>query len=224
MQTNFRVLEWSKANDLRLLDSSELIENIPYNLSSVYKTKDLQYVILPINPFAKALITSDRSEVDKWIAESFFPTEESVNSFYFKNKLKIDNFPQSSIDLVKELEAILPTRKGDWISQDLDEVYKILQKRKLTTKYKLNFIALVGNALMASHPELKAKWGVLFSKQLLNPVASISLYRIIDGEERYLNLEVLISGKYGYRGMQSIERSFLNRWYLPNDIDEIKNL
>lgn len=224
MQANYKVVEWSEANDLKFSHDAKFVETISYNLSSLYVTNDRQYILLPINPFGKALITSEREQIERWVEDSFFPTEEVFNNFYIQNKDKIDRLPAVSRMLVDDLANTLSDYKHISTNQMVDEVYNILKKQKTLKKWKLNFVALAGNRLIELHPELGPSWGVLYSKQLLNPVASIVLCREIDGEERYFNLEEKITGKFGYNGMQGIEHNFLTRWSRPNEFNELKKL
>jgi hypothetical protein len=60
---------------------------------------------------------------------------------------------------------------------------------------------MVGDFLLNKNKDWK--WGVLRSKQLLNPVMSLIVVKD-EKQNLYYNLEDNISGKWGYPGVQYI--------------------
>lgn len=224
MQPNYKITGWSEANELRLKAGSELIMIVEYNKAKIYHLADSTYVIMPISPFAKCLITKSRDLLDKWISDSHFPTNEDINSFYFKNKEKISNLNRIKETLINELATVIGIDlKHLQDSSKIDNVYEILKKRRLFDKYKLNFIVLVGDYILNKYPMDNLHLSKLKHKQFLNPVIEIALSRFINGEERYFNLQELIIGKWGYRGIKDIEKSYDRKWFRPNEFVIIEN-
>ncbi len=59
---------------------------------------------------------------------------------------------------------------------------------------------------------------------VLNPVSEIVLSTDSNGSERYFNIQDLIAGKWGYRGMQDIEFAYNRKWFQPNEINALEKL
>ncbi|WP_342327993.1 hypothetical protein [Pedobacter sp. FW305-3-2-15-E-R2A2] len=225
MQANYEILEWSKANDLKLAKNTQFLMTISYNLGQVYKLQDLSYVVIPINPFGKALLTKDKKVLDRWITDSYFPTNEDINSFFFKNAEKIKKLPEFKDELIRELEiGINSTESISRTSEEIDQIYKQLKNRKIFPKYRLNFIVLVGEYLIKRHPDIRAAWALYRNKQLLNPDTQLALVRVLNNQNCYFKLENFITGKWGYRGMEDIEDSYKRRWSAPSEIETVEKL
>jgi len=224
MSEKYEVLEWSTGNDLKLRQHTKHLMTISYNLCQVYLLEDKSYLVMPINPFAKCLVTNDRSMLDKWISESHFPSDEKSDKIYFKDVDQKRNLLRFKIDLENELFTYIATIKSVESNEQIDNIYKLLKAKRKFTKYKLHFILLVGEYLMKKFPNEDVSWGLSRNKQLLNPFTELVLIKDIEGDTRYFSLEDGIAGKWGFTSMQSIETSFKRYWFKPNEIVTIEKI
>lgn len=224
VMTNYQILDWNTANEIKQLPSTHFLEQMEYNLASVYQLEDSSYLLMPLNPFAKCLLAKDKATLDSWIAESYFPTDEDANNFYLENKEQLENIYQCKEQLK---EALLKyVYKGEEIPKqlsgsDIDAIYKLLKKRKRFKEYQLHFILLAGEYLIEQNPNLNCRWGVLSTKQLLNPVIKIVLVTNIDNVEEYFKMEDRIVGKWGYQGIMSMDQDIKQFWKRPDGVMEI---
>lgn len=222
---DYKVLDWSSANELKDKMNATFVVQPDFNFSKVYLLSDSSYLIMPLNPFGNSVLTSKKDLLDKWISEQHFPVSDEANKFYFDNQDKIDNMiankkalKQSLCNYVFKGESKTPDNLS---SEEIDRIYKVLKKRKKYQEYNLNFIVLVGDYILNQHNQERCHWGLLRSKQLLNPVMSLIIITD-EKEKRYYNLEDKMSGKFGYVGVQyyfrSISDAITNR---ANEIEEI---
>jgi hypothetical protein len=219
MQTNYQVLDWAEANELKSRMNGEFVENIDFNLGTVFKLSDGTYLVMPINPFAKCLATKDTILLGKWQTDCYYPTNEKINTFYFANKEKFENLPQFQEVLISDLLKYLKKYENELTQPlDLDEICRLLKKKKAFNKYKLNFIVLMGNHIINKYPDDGLVWAKLVNKQLLNPLVTLVLSGVVDNEERYFNLQEFVDGKWGYRGIQSIEHQYKYPLHRPDEI------
>ncbi|MEO7214622.1 hypothetical protein [Mucilaginibacter sp.] len=219
MQTNYDILDWAEANELKTRTNGEVVESIYFNLSTVYKLSDGTYLVMPINPFAKCLATKNMVLLEKWRTDCYYPTNEKINAFYFANKDKFENLPQFREVLINDLLKYLAKYENELTQPpELDEICKLLKKKKAFNKYKLNFIVLVGNYIINKHSDDRLMWAKLINKQLLNPLITLVLLGVVNNEERYFDLQELVDGKWGYRGLQGIEHRYLYPLRRPDEI------
>lgn len=224
VETDYKVLDWSEANNLKLKENTKFIRTIEYNLGQLYQLKDSSYVVIPINPFGKALLTKDKKEVDNWIQSSYFPTDEAINSFYFKNSNKINALVEYTDELKGELYAAAGLTSAT-TAEEIDRVYQLLKAKKKFAKYKLNFMFAVGDFLICQPQKDNVFWGLSKSRQLLNPVTELVLIKESKGIKQYFKLEDSITGKWGYNGMKEMLHSYYyDRWSKPNEIDTVEAL
>jgi len=225
---DYKVLDWSSANELKGKMEAAFVLQLDFNLSKVYLLSDSSYLVMPLNPFGSSILTSKKDLLDKWISEQHFPVSDEVNKFYFDNQDKIDNLiankealKQSLCNYVFKGENKTPDNLS---SEEIDSIYKLLKKRKKYQEYKLNFIVLVGDYILNQHKQGGYHWGLLRSKKFLNPVMSLIIVTD-EKEKRYYNLEDKISGKFGYVGVQyyfkSISDTLTSR---ANEIEEIAKI
>ena len=80
---------------------------------------------------------------------------------------------------------------------------------------------LVGDFILNQHKQENYRWGLLRSKQFLNPVMSLIIVTD-EKEKRYYNLEDKISGKFGYVGVQYYLKSISDA--LTSRADEITEI
>ncbi|TFF36342.1 hypothetical protein [Mucilaginibacter psychrotolerans] len=219
MQTNYDILDWADANELKSRMVGEVVDYIDFNLSRVYELSDGTYLVMPINPFAKCLATKDAILLEKWRTDCYYPTNEKVNAFYFANKEKFENLPQFQEVLISELLKYLEKYKSELTQPpDLDEICRLLKKKKAFNKYKLNFIVLMGCHIINKYPDDGLNWAKLVDKQLLNPLVTLVLSRVVNNEDRYFNLQYLVDGKWGYSGLQDIEHQYKYPLHRPDEI------
>jgi hypothetical protein len=202
---DYRVLNWRSANKLRANKSVALILHIEFNLSKVYLLKDCSYLVMPINPFGKALRTGKLEVVNKWIEERYFPAGDIVDGSYFETREKLENLMSFKEELKEDLCQYVFKDQGrlpDSLSaEEIDGIYALLQYKKQYQQFKLNFVVLVGDYIIRRQKKLDIRWGLLVVKQYLNPL--ISLILITDQRyKRYYNLERQISSKWGYAGVE----------------------
>lgn len=222
---DYKVLNWNTANELKDKMNATFVVQPNFNFSKVYLLNDSSYLIMPLNPFGNSMLTSKKNLLDKWISEQHFPISDEANNFYFNNQDKIDNLISNKEALKRSLCNYLFKGKSkspdSLTSIEIDSIYKLLKKRKRYQEYKLNFIVLVGDYILNQHKHESYHWGLLRSKQLLNPVMSLIIITN-EKEKRYFNLEDKMSGKFGYVGVQyylkSISDSLIKR---ANEIEEI---
>lgn len=219
---DYKVLDWIEANDMRQKEATDFVMTIEDNLAKVYMLADSSYLIIPVGPFAKCLITKDKTLLLKWMSDSYYPTEEKANDFYRKNREKIDNFSANTEPLIKDLYEYVnaDTRfKNEYTKPcNVDDIYKLLKSKRQFNRYKLHFVALVGSCLIQEDNVNSYLWGLLKSKLLLNPLTTIVLVKMVGGAFEYFDLEYLIDGKWGYLGSDSIMESFKSAWRKPNEL------
>ncbi|AMR32796.1 hypothetical protein A0256_15895 [Mucilaginibacter sp. PAMC 26640] len=221
MEANYDTLSWAEANELKSRMNGEAIDLIDFNLSTVFKLSDGTFLVMPINPFAKCLATKDMLLLENWRTDRYYPTNEKVNAFYFANKEKFENLPQFQKLLVSDLLAYLAKYQLTETS-DLDGICRLLKMKRTFNRFKLNFIVLVGNYFITSYPDDGLKWSKLVNKQLLNPLVTLVLSRVVDNDERYFDLQELVDGKWGYSGLQYIEHRYKYPLRWPGEITSLQ--
>jgi hypothetical protein len=204
---DYRVLNWRSANRLKACKSVSLILHIEYNLSKVYLLKDCFYLVMPINPFGKALLTGNLEILNKWIEERFFPAGDEADGSYLETREKLENLMGFKEELKEALLQYAFKDEGrspDSLSaQEIDGIYELLRDKELFRQFKLNFIVLVGDYIIRRQKEMDLRWGLLIVKENLNPLTSLIL--ITDQRhKRYYNLERQVSSKWGYAGVEYI--------------------
>jgi hypothetical protein len=219
MQTNYDILDWADANELKSRMNGEVVDYIDFNLGRVYKLSDGTYLVMPINPFAKCLATKETILLEKWRTDCYYPTDEKVNAFFFANKEKFENLPQFQEILISDLLKYVAKYENELTQpSDLDEICRLLKKKKAFSKYKLNFIVLMGNHIINKYPDDGLIWAKAINKQLLNPLVTLVLSRTVNNEDLYFELQELVDGKWGYRGLQSIEHKYKYPLHRPDEI------
>lgn len=202
---DYKVLDWSSANELKDKMNAVYVEQLDFNFSRVYLLNDSSYLIMPLNPFGNSIITSKKDLLAKWISKQRFPVSGEVNQFYFNNQDKIDNLIASKETLKQSLCNCLfkgESKTPDNLSsEEIDNIYALLKKRKKYQEYKLNFIVLVGDYILNQHKQEGYHWGLLRNKQFLNPLMNLIIVTSED-ENQYYNIEDKITGKFGYVGVQ----------------------
>jgi hypothetical protein len=218
----YKVLDWSSANELKKKMNGKVFMNIEFNLSCVYILEDSSYLIIPLNPFGNSLLTSDKALLEDWVKNQHFPVIDEANKFYFKNQSKIDNLliykEELKKDLYKYALGDVKQNINTPSEDDIDSIYQILKRRKKIKEYKLNFVVLIGDFLLNKNKNWK--WGVLRSKQLLNPLMSLIIVKD-EKQNLYFNLEDNISGKWGYPGVQYVLKAISESGKKANEIEEI---
>lgn len=222
---DYKILDWSSANELKEKMNAKVFMNLDFNLSSVYLLEDSSYLITPLNPFGNSLLTKDKSLLEGWVRDQRFPVVDEANKFYFTNQSKIDELLIYKEVLKKDLyKYTLGDEKQNIDNpseEDIDNIYQVLKKRKKIKEYKLNFIVLVGDFLLNKNKDWK--WGVLRNKQLLNPVMSLIIVKD-EKQNLYYNLEDNISGKWGYPGVQYILKTISESGKKASEIEEIARI
>lgn len=216
----FKVLNWEERVELTEKEEYKFLKNIDCNLSSVYVSDDGSFLITPLFPFGKSIITYDKDELEEWISTCNFPTGENNNVFFEKNHEKINNLLLHKEKLINDLLIHIYGNKDLVIDIDkIDEVYDILKKKRKFKQYKLNFIVLVGEYLKSTNHNVR--WGKLLDKQLLNSTVSLVM---INEKNEYYEVEYYIDGKWGYTGMNSINSGFHTSWRTSHEILEVVSL
>jgi hypothetical protein len=202
---DYKVLNWRPANRLKARKSVSLILHVEFNLAKVYLLKDCSYLVMPINPFGKALQTDKQELLNKWIDERYFPVDDKVDSSYFENRERLENLMNFKEELKEALCQYV--FNGRWPPPDslsageIDSIYQLLRDRDAYDQFKLNFTVLVGDYIIRRQKDMDLRWGLLTVKQYLNPLTSLIL--ITDQrQKRYYNLEKKISSKWGYAGVE----------------------
>ena len=222
---NYNVLNWNEASKFKNHSGTKFLKNIDFNESSVYKLKDSSFLIMPLNPFGKSLKTKNKELIEMWESQKYFPTNEIVNNFYFKNKLLIENLNVNRSKLREDLFNYIYGKRRDPLlsinSNMIDNIYKSLNDKKVLNRFKLNFIVLVCDYLSINNS--KYKIGILEQKQLLNPINSIVLS--LDSELKYYcSIEECVFGSYGYLGMRGIENIIKDFKKRPSESDTLRLL
>lgn len=222
---DYKVLDWHAANGLKDQMNATFVMQPDFNFSKVYLLNNSSYLIMPLNPFGNSLVTDKKELLDKWISEQNFPANDEVNKFYFENHDKIDNLIARKEVLKQELCNYVfkgENKTFDELSaEEIDGIYKVLKKSKKYPAFKLNFIVLVGDFILNQNKLENYSWGLLRSKQFLNPVMSLIIVTD-EKEKRYYNLEDKISGKFGYVGVQYYLKSISDA--LTSRADEIAEI
>jgi hypothetical protein len=221
---NYQIIDGLEGHDLKSKENARFIMTIDYNLASVYQLSDSSYLVMPINPFAKCLRVQNKAVLEKWIDESYFPTNEVENQFYFENKHKMDSLPQYKNQLKEILLEYIYKGPAEITCYEIDSIYKLLKQRKRFKEYKLNFVVLLGDFLIQKYPQENYRWGLFESRQLLNPVVSLILVRENNGNQEYFKIQDRMEGKYGFTGTRRVENSIQRFWLLPNEIEMIKKV
>lgn len=202
---DYKVLDWHSANKLKDQMNATFVAQPDFNFSKVYLLNDSSYLIMPLNPFGNSLLTDKKELLDKWISEQYFPVNDEVNKFYFENHDKIGNLIANKETLKQELYNYVFKGENktfhEFSTDEIDNIYKLLQKKRKYQDFKLNFIVLVGDFILSQYKQENYRWGLLRSKQFLNPVMNLIIVTD-EKEKRYYNLENKISGKFGYVGVQ----------------------
>ena len=184
------------------------LKNIPYNNANVYVLKDSSLLVVPLNPYATALIVHEESSLEEMIKANFFPVKDTFNRFYDANKQKIENLNESGETLIADLLSYL---KSNGISPEndpsgVDGVYNFLKAKRTLNKYKLHFILYVAKFIIKGH-DAALKVGLLRDKQVLNPIVSIVLVKKGDNGTAYFNLQHELFERRGYYGVQDVIRN-----------------
>ena len=202
---DYRVLNWRSANKLKARKSVSVILHIEFNLGKVYLLKDCSYLVMPINPFGKAIHTNKQELVNRWIEERYFPVDDKVDSSYFETRERLENLMNFKEELKEALCQYV--FKDGWRLPDsvtageIDNIYQLLRNRDAYQQFKLNFIVLVGDYIIRRQKDMHIRWGLLFVKQYLNPLTSLVL--ITDHrQKRYYHLEKKVNSKWGYAGVE----------------------
>lgn len=204
---DYSVLNWRSANRLKARKSVALILHIEFNLSKVYLLKDCSYLVMPINPFGKALRTSKQEVLNKWIKERHFPSGDIDDDTNFETREKLENMMNFKEELKEALCQYAfkdESRSPDSLSvAEIDGIYELLRTKDQFRQFKVHFIVLVGDYIIRQQQEMDLRWGLLIVKQYLNPI--ISLILITDQRhKKYYHLERQVGSKWGYAGVEFI--------------------
>jgi hypothetical protein len=218
----YKVLDCPEAANLK--KDAKFFRYLDFNHSTVYMLDDSSYLLMPLNPFGKSMRINSINLLERFIKERHFPDNEKANEFYVENKCNIDNFIEYKEKLKKDLIDYVfkgsDQRLQELPVEQIDYVYEFMKKRKMIKKYKLNFIALLGDCLIKRYEAEGLKWGLLANKQLLNPV--INLILIADQKQGiYFNIEESIFGKYSFSGVQMVIHDIENYPKKSNEIESI---
>lgn len=143
---------------------------------------------MPLNPFTKTILTKDSLLLESWIDKQIFPMDGGINRFYFDNRTKIDHLNSVVPILVKELLDAVGIEATIVTAVEIDKIYAFLVDEKNFERYKLNYIALIGDFLK-SRGTVHIHWGLLKRKQFLNPLVQIVLVKKEGDTIHYFNLE-----------------------------------
>lgn len=226
-EMEYKILDWQAANNLKDSMNAKLVLQPDFNLSSIYLLTDSSYLVMPLNPFGNSIHTTKKILLEKWINEKRFPDTDAANRFYFDNNRKIDSLIINKEFLKDELyEYVFKGEKktiNEFTEDDIDSIYNILKKEKKIKYYKLHFIVLVGDYILFKYSNEKYQWGLLKSKELLNPI--VSLVIITDVTQNYFfNIEDEIFGKWGYTSVRDILQAINNHKRRSNEMTEITTL
>lgn len=219
---NYREIDSLEAIKIKNKASTKMIYTVDFNLATVFTIDESSYLVTPLNPFGKNLIVYEKQLLDKFISEEYFPVDEKINIFYYKNKIIINNLLENKNELIKSLLDFENKELSKLTFKDIDEMYNTLKKQRKIEKYRLNFILLLGEFLIRNQKTDSTSWALLSNKQLLNPVINIVIFNNLSGE--YFNIEELIFGKFGYLGSRYIFESMKNNRKKPNEIESIKKI
>jgi hypothetical protein len=218
-QQDWEVIEWQLAYKLK--EDAIFIKTLNSNLCKLFKCNDSSYLLMPLNPFGKCILTKDTNNIIKWETGSFFPTNEDANKYYFDNayafnnlKLEKQKLKNLLLDFVYKQEN-KPIIVNDEVIQD---IFNFLKRKKVFKKYSLHFILLVGDFLIENHKEQQYFWGVLKSRQLLNPIMELVLVTNKDGIDKYFDIQNKVIGKYGFFNINETKKYFQQFWKKPDNI------
>jgi hypothetical protein len=88
---DYKVLDSGSANELKDKMDAMFIMQPDFNFSKVYLLNDSSYLIMPLNPFGRSMLTRKKDLLDKWIHDQRFPVIDELNKFYFFNRDNIDD-------------------------------------------------------------------------------------------------------------------------------------
>ena len=219
--TAYQVLEWVKANQLKQSLKAVFIEQIDFNLASVYKLSDSSYIIMPLNPYGNCLLTKDFSLIETWKQQEVFPSKDTVNLFYNENKSSIESIGKNIDDLESKLITYVRgnvnnTYNKDSIIENADLIYSSLKKNRKIKEFQLAFLVVIGNYLISQNRELDCNWGILETKQLLNPYLELVLISNRNGIDKYFEIQTKVFGKWGFQGIKSLNRDIKQFWKRPD--------
>jgi hypothetical protein len=221
----FRIITYPEVIKIKTEKKGEFFGNIPFNNSSVYILNDSTFILLPLNPYAEALLVCDKEGLDEMIKTSTFPVKDELNTFYDIHKEEIDNLNIHGDELISELKSYLKDHNFtiDENEKTVDSVYNFLKKEKSLEKYKLNFLIFLTYHIIENYDN-SLRIGLLQDKQTLNPIVSIILVKQTGDDLTYFNLENHIFSRSGYYGLHEVISSFNAFNKKPNSIAEIKKI
>jgi phage pi2 protein 07 len=213
----YRMVEWATANDMSSNKEATFLKSIEFNNAQVYKYQQT-FIILPLNPFSKAILTKDSVLMESWIQREIFPIDGTLNRFYFNNREKMDHLNTFAPALKKELLQAAGIESATVTAAEIDQIYAFLADKKNFEKYKLNYIAVMGDYLK-SKATSDVKWGLLKSKQLLNPLVQMALVKEDAGLVYYFDLEEKLND-WEHRDRKIVEYYFHDdHWRRSNEIE-----
>lgn len=205
---------------------AKFLKQIEFNHSTVYLTSNSSYLVRPLYPFGESILIKDKSLLDRFIDEQYFPVDE-VNKLYLLNKESVDNFTQSKEKLKKALISYVfknhTSASDEILPEQIDFIFVTLKKRRLIKKYYYHFIALLGDYLRERYKADDFKWALLGNKQLLNPVINVILIRDLI-EESYFNIEESIYRRPRYWSVATAIQEIENPLRIANDIETIMKM
>jgi hypothetical protein len=220
---DYEILESISAHELKRSSSALFIMQIEFNFASVYQLSNSSCLVMPLNPFGKSLLVSSLDLLNKFIENKEFPVDDRVNGILKENSAEIDNLVNSKEKLKDDLLEYLfkDAKTSENISvEKIDEIYKLLRKRRKFKILELKFILLIGDFLINQCKEQNYRWGLLEIKQLLNPIKCLVLIST-EKENCYFNLEEKIKGKRGYLGANYILKLAENHTRKSNEFERI---
>ena len=201
----YKELTYTEARMLSKSNDAVFLRTLECNNAHVFAVND-SFLIVPINPFANALIVYDRSAFEDMIKTNNFPVTEKLNAFYDRHANTIENLDLYASQLIIELQDYLKKNEFDdgQNGEDVDSVYQFLKTKKTLSKYKLNFILLLAKKLIK---DTNARWkiGLLKEKMSLRPIVSIVLVKQEDSVTQYFNVEDRIFGRRGFFCFKSLK-------------------
>ncbi|WP_333624781.1 hypothetical protein [Sphingobacterium siyangense] len=212
-----KMVDWATANDMSSKEGGSFLKSIAFNNAQVYKYKET-FIIMPLNPFSKAILTKDSVLMESWIQKEIFPMEGTLNRFYFNNREKMDHLNTFIPVLKKELLQAVGIESEVVTAAEIDKIYAFVADKKNFEKYKLNYIAVMGDYLKSkAAPDVK--WALLKSKQLLNPLVQMALVKDDGGVIYYFDLEERLDN-WELSDRELLEYKFQDaHWRRSNEIE-----
>ena len=214
---DLKVIDSMTANNLKADKNTRFLMNIEFNYSSVYLLGDSSYMVMPLNPFGKSVIVRNKMILDKCIQNEYFPIKDNIDYlslrktsslFKLKDTLENDLLHYVFKDKYKNIDNVT--------NDDIDYVYDVITRKRKKNTYKLNFILLVGDALIKQNHTKNFRWGLLRKKQLLNPLVNLVLVSGPEESKKYFDIEDFLFSKFGYVQMRNIP-PFINQFDNKSD-------